>query len=370
MKTTPATLLTLLLLASCANIEVDDFSFEIQDTKMTSSIRGLDVLNKSCVWISGAEGQYCFTTDEGSTWTKGTVPGASSLDFRDVEAFSEQSALLMSAGPGENSRIYRTDNGGNSWELCYQNKDSLGFFDAMDFLDDEEGILFSDPVDAKINLLRTSDGGRTWARLDPSVLPEMKTDEYAFAASGTSIMYDWQGGIWVVTGGSTARIWHAFSIEGPWEIFTPPSISGDPAAGLFSIDVLSDLHKAAVGGNYREMNLTGSNVVTWDDESYGWVVPENSGNLPFMECVKWLSANALLATGPPGVYFSNDKGDSWEGIYEGAFHTLDVDVKGNTGWLAGSQVQLLALRRSACNSGTRPGRKAADHRGGVGWSRR
>jgi hypothetical protein len=33
------------------------------------------------------------------------VPGAEKLDFRDVEAFGESTAYLLSAGPGEGSRI-------------------------------------------------------------------------------------------------------------------------------------------------------------------------------------------------------------------------------------------------------------------------
>ncbi len=328
------TFLMIIGLLSCNSIEKEDFSFEVQSTSMTGSMRGLDVLNESCVWISGSGGEYCFTTDAGASWTKSVVPGAELLDFRDLHVFSEKSALLMSAGPGEASRVYRTDDAGQSWVLCYQNTDSLAFFDGMDFLNDNEGVIFSDPVDSKLNLMVTKDGGRNWVRQNPESLPELKTGEYAFAASGTSIMYDLDGGLWIATGGSEARIWHANSIDGLWKIFTPPVIQGDPAAGLFSVSLQSDSKRIAVGGHYQKMDIMGSNVVLWDEKSQDWFVPEGGKSLPFMECVRWVSDDAVVAAGPPGVFFSPDSGESWTRIYDDGFHTFDVSQKGRVGWLA------------------------------------
>lgn len=327
-------LLFILIFSSCQTIEKEDFQFAEQKTGMTGSMRGLDVVDEDCAWISGSGGEYCFTVDGGESWTKGVVPGADSLDFRDVHAFSETSALLMSAGPGESSRIYRTDDGGSNWKLCFTNSDPKGFFDGMDFLNENEGIMFSDPVDAKLYLLFTIDGGHSWERLDPSTLPEMREGEYAFAASGTGIRYDDDGGIWIATGGSVARIWHGYSIEGPWEITSPPVISGDPAAGLFSIAPQSKLKKIVVGGHYVKMNTTGANVAVWDGENLGWYIPEGGKLLPFMECVRWISPDAAVAAGPPGVYFSADSGNDWVKISDQGFHTFDVSQKGRVGWLA------------------------------------
>ncbi len=334
MKILPKLLIVLIILSSCNTIEKEDFKFEDQSTQMTGSMRGLDVVDENCVWISGSGGEYCFTVDAGENWTKSVVPGAESLDFRDVHAFSGESALLMSAGPGEASRVYRTDDGGGNWTLCYQNTDSLAFFDGMDFLNKNDGLIFSDPVDSKLNLMVTSDGGRNWERLNPATLPELMKGEYAFAASGTSLMYDWEGGIWIATGGSKARIWHAHSINGPWEITSSQVIQGDPAAGLFSIAPMSDEKRIAVGGHYQKMNLTGANITIWDENKLTWFIPEGSKSVPFMECVRWISDKAVVAAGPPGVYFSPDGGLEWSRISEDGFHTFDVSMKGRVGWLS------------------------------------
>ena len=57
------------------------------------------------------------------TWSVGTVPGADKLDFRDVKAFGEATAYLLSAGPGDASRIYKTTDGGKSWVMQFKSAD-------------------------------------------------------------------------------------------------------------------------------------------------------------------------------------------------------------------------------------------------------
>ena len=49
------------------------------------------------------------TTDGGATWQPRPVPGAEALDFRDIDAIDERVASVLSIGPGNASRIYRTE---------------------------------------------------------------------------------------------------------------------------------------------------------------------------------------------------------------------------------------------------------------------
>ena len=152
-------------------------------TGMTGSMRGLDVVSKKVVWISGTKGEFSVTRDGGKTWFHEVVKGAEALDFRDVQGFSADLALLMSAGPGKASAIYRTTDGGKSWTITCQNTDPKAFFDGMDFFDKDHGLLVGDPVDEKPYLMETKDGGLTWARLAPDTIPGLIAGEYAFAAS-------------------------------------------------------------------------------------------------------------------------------------------------------------------------------------------
>src|SRR5207244_4075513 len=101
----------------------------------------------------------------------GRVPGAEALDFRDVEAFSADEAYLLAAGPGEQSRIYKTIHGGKDWTLQFANKDPKGFFDCMAFWDRDRGIAVGDPVNGKFQLIKTINGGKDWKPIPPEELP-------------------------------------------------------------------------------------------------------------------------------------------------------------------------------------------------------
>ena len=117
-----------------------------QTIRSDADFRGLCAVSAKVAWVSGTKGTYGRTTDAGKTWSVGTVPGAAKLDFRDVEAFGETTAYLLSAGPGADSRIYKTGDGGKTWILQFKNPDHQAFFDAMAFWDDKNGVALSDPV--------------------------------------------------------------------------------------------------------------------------------------------------------------------------------------------------------------------------------
>jgi photosystem II stability/assembly factor-like uncharacterized protein len=125
---------------------------------------GSVAVSEDVAWLSGASGTYTVTSDGGLTWKTGQVPGADSLQFRDVHAFDAMNAFLLSAGVGSDSRIYRTQNGGNDWELKWTNSDPEGFFDCLDFWDRDAGLLYGDSIDGRLMIYRTVDGGENRPR--------------------------------------------------------------------------------------------------------------------------------------------------------------------------------------------------------------
>ena len=59
-------------------------------------------------WASGTHGTVLRTEDGGFVWQGCAVPaGAAELDFRGIQAFDEQTAIVMSSGPGDRSRLRR-----------------------------------------------------------------------------------------------------------------------------------------------------------------------------------------------------------------------------------------------------------------------
>jgi hypothetical protein len=61
-----------------------------------TSIRGLSVVNDNTVWVSGSGGTIGKSIDAGKTWTFITVPGFEKKEFRDIEAFDDMTAVVMS----------------------------------------------------------------------------------------------------------------------------------------------------------------------------------------------------------------------------------------------------------------------------------
>src|ERR1022692_4536830 len=164
----------------------------------TESLRGVSAVSRQIAWASGTHGTYLRTTD-GHIWIPDQVPGAESLDFRAVVAFSADDAFLMSAGPGDQSRIYHTSDAGKTWQLQFTNKNLKGFFDSMVFWDPTHGIVLGDPIpdqtgketgnetgQLKFDLLITTDG-QTWTPIPPQQLPPAIEGEGAFAASNTCL---------------------------------------------------------------------------------------------------------------------------------------------------------------------------------------
>ena len=115
--------------------------FEEQLSGTAVLLQAVSVVDSNVVWVSGHASSWARTTDGGRSWNSGVVPGADTLEFLDVHAASAGSAWLLSAGPGDLSRIYRTDDGGGRWTLQWTNAEPADFYDCMDFWDDRRGGL-------------------------------------------------------------------------------------------------------------------------------------------------------------------------------------------------------------------------------------
>ena len=85
-----------------------------------TSLRGLSVVSDKVIWVSGSNGTVGKSIDGGDTFTWMTVKGFEKTDFRDIEAFDAKTAIIM--GVDAPAYILKTNDGGESWELVYENK--------------------------------------------------------------------------------------------------------------------------------------------------------------------------------------------------------------------------------------------------------
>jgi photosystem II stability/assembly factor-like uncharacterized protein len=280
--------------------------------------------------------------DGGATWQRRAVGGAEKLDFRDIDAMSARVAFVLSIGPGDSSRIYRTSDGGARWELQFTGKDPQVFLDAMAFWDTDRGIAFSDSADGRFVVLSTADGGRTWTRIPPDGLPPALPGEGAFAASGTNVAVKGPDHVWIGTG--AGRVLRSVDGGHSWTVHTTPIGTGE-SAGIFSIAFRDALHGVVVGGDYRNERAAADNAATTADGGETWtrVTPRGLGG--YRSAVAWVPGRrtTVMAVGPSGSDISSDDGGTWMPIAGEGFDALGWAPDAPVGWAAGQAGRIAKL---------------------------
>ena len=329
----------LLAVTLLCNVSAAQWTPQVSGTK--ARLRGLAVVNDKVVWASGTQGTYVRTTDGGITWKAGTVPGAGSLDFRDVHADDEQRAFLLSIGEGEKSRIYQTVDGGTTWSLRFTNPDPRGFLDAIAFWDAEHGLAMGDPVDSRFTILTTDDGGVTWKRAPPERMPVALKSEGAFAASGTCLVVQDQRNAWFGTGGAAAaRVFRTTDRGQSWTVHDTPITAGNPSAGVFSLAFRDALHGVAVGGDYKAPENSKHLCAITADGGISWTKPEETGPAGYRSAVCFVRGATqpmVVAAGPTGSDLSLDGGNSWKPLGKIGFHAVGFLGLPDAGWGVGDE---------------------------------
>jgi photosystem II stability/assembly factor-like uncharacterized protein len=297
-----------------------------------ADFRGLCVVSDKVAWVSGTKGTWARTTDGGKNWLIGKVPDADKLDFRDVEAFGETTAYLLSAGPGDASRIYKTIDGGKTWTLQFKSAEPKAFFDALAFWDENNGIALGDPVNGQFQLIGTSGGGATWKPLPGGKLPPALPNEGAFAASGTCLIAKGRQDVWFVTGGAkAARVFHSRDRGQRWVVSETPIAAGVESAGIFSIAFRDQDHGMIVGGDYRKPNDSGATAAIMHDGGKTWTLLEDK--LPYCSCVAW-AGDRWVAVGISGSHSSQDDGATWKRLDHENYNSVGFAASGE-GWAVG-----------------------------------
>ncbi len=314
-------------------------------TPSTSELRGLSTLDATHAFASGSGGTVLRTRD-GKTWEKLAAPsGGETLDFRDVEALGGNAVVLMSAGPGDASRLYRSTDGGATWTLAHTNPEKDGFYDAVAFFDAKEGLVLGDPVNGKFRIRSTRDGGATWA-LDPGqVMPPAWEGEGAFAASGTCL-FALKGGsdAWFVTGGAReARVFHTMDRGRTWTVASTPGPAGNASSGLFSVAFLDAKRGFVAGGDYKQPQFAGVNGIRTEDGGATWTAAPLS-KTGFYSAVAPVpgAKDDLIAVGLAGEAISRDAGRTWTKTGEVPMNALALTAP-DAGWAAGPKGSALRL---------------------------
>ncbi len=302
------------------------------------SLRGMSVVTDKLLWVSGSEGTVGRSTDGGSSWQWIQVKGYEHRDFRAIEAFDDQRAIIMAVS--EPAVILKTRDAGLHWYPVFVDSTKGMFLDAMDFSDDLHGVVIGDPVGDRAFIAVTTTGGDSWTALDGTkrqAPPLLEKGESFFAASGTNIkLADHRSNemvMYFVSGGMQSRLFRSGPKPMNTKLFL---LKGQPTTGAFSLDIYNNQYGVIVGGDYAKDSLAQGNclLVTLGDTlqvKRPQVPPQG-----FRSCVAYLSSRKLVCCGSSGVDLSTDGGLTWRALSKEGFNVCRKAKKGSIVYLAGS----------------------------------
>jgi photosystem II stability/assembly factor-like uncharacterized protein len=293
-------------------------SWTIETSGWDSNLRAVSATHSSnpqrhpapVIWASGSNGRTLRSTDGGEHYTRGLVnaPQPHSLDLRGIQAFNEKLAYVMSSGPGNMSRIYKTHNGGETWKLQFSGNGQQFFLDALACISETQCFALSDPVDGKFVLISTTDGEH-WKELPRDSMPAALPDEGAFAASNSCLAIFDKREIYFVTGGGAARVFHSPDLGRTWTVTDTPIVKGNPSWGAFSIARLGSM-LVVVGGDFKDDADSKRTAAYSLDGGVTWTLAARPPG-GFRSAVAFLNRDTLLAAGTGGEDISTDQGAHW-----------------------------------------------------------
>ncbi|HEX2919102.1 MAG TPA: hypothetical protein VHN81_11300, partial [Edaphobacter sp.] len=336
------------------------------------------------------------TTDDGTSWQRcSTPPGADHLDFRGIQAFDRNTAIVMSSGKGGLSRLYKTNDGCKSWKLVFTNPDKEGFWDAIKFPNRDLGFLLGDPVSSHFSkpdtynvktkfkefaLFATQDGGEHFKRVRLTGNVAQPEEQGAFAASNSSMFVGWpfiyfgSGGIAgprVYLNAFQQHIAYADSrieIEsGEWGSNSwPLPLAKGEAAGVFSIAFKRSQHNEkedgsgtsrllnlggiAVGGDYKKPAEQAGTSATTNDGGQTWTAAQTPPHGYRSSVAYDFTTQIWVTVGPNGTDISRDDGANWVALKPSAQDQPDADKNWNAlslPFAVGPNGRIGELRRGA-----------------------
>lgn len=340
-------ILTALLLAITA--APSKAQWQLQDAHTAADLRGIDSLGGGVAWASGTNGTVLRTEDAGFVWQLCAIPpNAEHLDFRGIQAFDNNTAIVMSSGKGDLSRLYKTTDGCQTWTLLFTNPDKDGFFDALVFTDKFHGWLLGDPVEDHFVLAEVSNSGDGLAVRDlprPADwqqhhgIQELVADERgAFAASNSSLALPSSlvrpqdpsqpkrttncpsADLWFGTSGPGGAKIFSRQINFPgcadvgvlrWVGVDVPLAGTNESSGVFSIAHEVGPRLVAVGGDYKRPDVRQGTAALTNDFGLHWTAANTSPH-GYRSAVAYdPTHNTWITVGPNGTDISTDDGRNW-----------------------------------------------------------
>ena len=300
------------------------------------SIRAIEVVRGSDLWFAGSNGRIGRIIngkmDMDSIRHENKYPG-----FRAIAHNGDHAFILSIEDP---ALLYRLDIEDSKFspKLVYKEAHKKVFYDAMTFMDSEHGIAMGDPIDGCLSVILTDDGGKSWKKLSCDHLPPSANGEAAFAASNTNLAA-MGNKVWMVSGGSKARVWLSSDYGKNWDVVPTPLQQGKNMTGIFSAAFYNEHQGIIMGGNWEHKKDGHRTKALTSDGGESWSLTADGDAPGYISCVQYIpgaQGDELMAVSTEGIFYSSNAGAYWQKISEEGFYSVRF-ADSNTAWLSGNE---------------------------------
>ncbi|MBB5059024.1 photosystem II stability/assembly factor-like uncharacterized protein [Granulicella aggregans] len=356
--------------------------WEIEESHTTASLRGIHNVGGGVAWASGTNGTVLRTEDGGYLWqTCAIPPGAEKLDFRGIQAFDEKTAIVMSSGPGDLSRLYKTTDGCQTWKLLFTNPDKDGFWDALRALNEDTYEIAGDSVDHTLVSEKSGHVLPVW-RFGPGDDPDSRLSDYffelhaepnegGFAGSNSTLVIGLKphrdptwGYQWLATQTPDHSYVHREGTEQtptcePCRMESmcveTPMSQGTSSAGIFSLAFREDKFGVAVGGDYQKPSATLKTAIFSTDAGKSWTLAQTPPH-GYRSAVAYdAPTKSWITVGPNGTDISTDDGRNWRSLAPSSLDDKDANKNWNAlslPFVVGPKGRIGKLRATALTPAT------------------
>ena len=317
------------------NSEEKKIDFTVYDIK-DCSIRAIEVVNDSTVWFAGSQGKFGRITNN-TVEIDSISFDNKSLNFRSI-AFNKEAVFFLSI---ESPAILYKKNAFDSFQIrptiVYGESHETVFYDSMAFLDEKHGIAMGDPTDECLSIILSKDGGDKWYKLECSNLPTIEKGEAAFAASNTNIA-TYNKNIWLVTGGTKARVFHSPNNGKKWDVYDTPILQGGKMTGIYSVDFYDENIGIIMGGDWDNKTMNTSTKAMTHDGGKTWELIADKQIPGYISCVQFVpntNGQEIAAVSTEGIFYSKNTGKTWTKLSDEGYYSIRF-VNQHLAWLSGA----------------------------------
>ena len=318
------------------------------------SWRAVEAVSASEAWFASSNGEWLrVTLDEGSTQRTafgGPVPdptdSAVGTHFRGL-ALVEGALVGTAVGSPAMIRRGELDAEGavtGRRATVWRENDSSAFLDAVIALDDTTLVAMGDPIDGCLCVVRSEDGGQSWAKVPCAVkdgpgVPASREGEAAFAASNGNLSFAGDT-VWMLSGGGASRVYRSLDRGQSWAVFDTPLRQGGQMTGGFSLDFADARHGIAWGGNWEAKDDNTARAAVTSDGGETWTLLADGAGPGYGSSVRYRPGSsgqqlALVGT-PGGVDVSDDGGTTWRHVSDSSFYAARFSPDGSVLWVCGN----------------------------------